>query len=84
MTKGRQESVESQLHELQRSYYYNHEDKRELKHLLKMVNGNKDRLILILVMMLARHNDEIGSVHVLGELKKESKNSIIDEILLEL
>ena len=84
MTESRQDTLLNELHELQRSYYYDHKEKRELKHLLKVVNGNKDRLITILAIMLAETNGEIGNSGVLGEMIQEQKTNKINEILLRL
>lgn len=85
MTKERQEHLWSELEKVQRNIYYGHEEKPPINDLIKVVNGNKDRLIIIMAMMLAKQNDRIGSLDALrDEYSRKVRNSKVDEILLDL
>lgn len=85
MTQERQDHLWRQLHKVQKFYYYDEVEENATDELLKAVNGNKDRLIQIMAVMLARQNDTIGSIDLLNipEYVK-IKNDKIDKILLEL
>lgn len=85
MTEGRQRYLWSKLEKLQRSIYYSHDERPPIADLIKVVNGNKDRLITIMAMMLAKQNDRIGSLDALtDETSKIRRDNKIDEILIDL
>lgn len=85
MTKERQRYLWSKLEKVQRNIYYGHEEKPLINDLIEVVNGNKDRLIIIMAMMLAKQNDRIGSLDALtDETSKIRRDNKIDEILLDL
>ncbi len=85
MTKERQEHLWSEIEKVQRNIYYGHEEKPPINDLIKVVNGNKDRLITIMAMMLSKQNDRIGSLDALrDEFFRKVRDRAIDEILLDL
>lgn len=85
MTRERQRYLWSKLEKLQRSIYYRHEEIPPIEDLIEVVNGNKDRLITVMAMMLAKQNDRIGSLDALtDESSKIIRDNKIDEILIDL
>ena len=74
MTENRVKHLQSELSNLQRDMYYRNEWIDSLEELLKVVNGNKDRLILILTALLIEQNPECG---VNPQVKKKKIKNII-------
>ena len=75
MTESRLQYLEIQLDKLQRDMYYRNKfTPEDIKNLLSVVNGNKDRLILILVALLIEQNENCG-------IKPDWRKEKIREIL---